>query len=86
MRSSLGLAASLSASPCCALVRHAVTAPWPCWPSEHLATLQLSTPQPGKVLHLHLNTSVSVTTKDKPVLVQLAYLRSYKHMGWAEVT
>jgi hypothetical protein len=35
---------------------------------------------------MRLNTSVSAAYPDKPVLVQLAHLRSYEHMGWAEVT
>lgn len=43
-------------------------------------------PQPGKVLKLKLNTTAEAGLKDKPVLVQLAHLRSYEHMGWAEVT
>jgi hypothetical protein len=45
----------------------------------------LSTPQPGKVLKLKLNTTASAGLPDKPVLIQLAHLRSYEHMGWAEV-
>lgn len=40
----------------------------------------------GKVIQLRLNTLVSASTPYKPVLVQLAHLRSYEHMGWAEVT
>jgi hypothetical protein len=37
------------------------------------------------VLKLKLNTTASAGLPDKPVLIQLAHLRSYEHMGWAEV-
>ena len=40
----------------------------------------------GRVLKLKLNTTAAAGMKDKPVLIQIAHLRSYKHMGWAEVT
>lgn len=42
--------------------------------------------EPGRVLRLKLNTTASAGMRDRPVLVQIAHLRSYKHMGWAEVT
>jgi hypothetical protein len=38
------------------------------------------------VLKLRLNTTAAAGLRDKPVLVQLAHLRSYEHMGWAEVS
>lgn len=41
---------------------------------------------PGRVLKLKLNATAAAGARDKPVLVQIAHLRSYKHMGWAEVT
>jgi hypothetical protein len=48
-------------------------------------TNQPTRPQPGKLLKLKLNTTAAAGLPDKPVLIQLAHLRSYEHMGWAEV-
>jgi DNA polymerase alpha subunit B len=41
--------------------------------------------KPGSLLRVAVNTTASSGAADHPVLVQLAYLRSYEHMGKALV-
>lgn len=41
---------------------------------------------PGSVLRLRVNTTASAGALDQRVLVQLAHLRSYEHMGQGSVT